>query len=106
MMLAGYATVRNPCALAVAITDVSSADFAMSMIHQTLVENGVSKMRHADSLPLPAHSALHFAPGGRHLMLMNPTRELKVGDKVKLTLKLADGRLVSADFRIRKDPPK
>ena len=105
MMLAGYASLRNPCARAVAITGVSSADFAMSMIHETLVENGVSKMRHIDSLPLKARGEISFAPGGRHLMLMNPKRNLKVGDSVKLTLSLADGRKISGDFPIRKDPP-
>ena len=106
MMLAGYAIVRNPCPRAFAITAVSSGDFAMSMIHETLVENGVSKMRHADSLSLPAHSELRFAPSGRHLMLMNPKHALREGDQLKLTLQLADGRRISADFIIRKDPPK
>lgn len=106
MTLAGYATVRNPCARAFAITGVSSGDFAMSMIHETLVDNGISKMRHADSVSLPAHGEVRFAPGGRHLMLMNPKRKLKDGDKLKFTLTLADGRRISADFSILKDPPK
>jgi copper(I)-binding protein len=105
MMLAGYAIVRNPCARAFAIIGVSSSDFAMAMVHETLLENGVSKMRHAASLPVPAHGEVLFAPGGRHLMLMNPTHALKVGDKLKLSLKLANGSSVSADFPIRREPP-
>lgn len=105
-MLAGYATVRNPCARAVAIVDVGSGDFAMAMIHETQVENGVSRMRHVDSLPLPAHGKVRFAPGGMHLMLMHPKRELKAGGTVKLSLKLADGRLISGNFPIRSDPPR
>lgn len=106
MTLAAYATVRNPCARVVAIIDVSSGDFAMAMMHETQIENGVSKMRHVASLPLAARGEVRFAPGGMHLMLMNPTRKLKAGDSVELSLKLADGRLISANFPIRSDPPK
>ena len=101
--LAGYAIVRNPCAAPVAITDASSGEFVMGMIHETVVIDGLSKMRHLKSLPLPARGELLFAPGGRHLMLMHPKRQLKVGDKVKVSLKLADGRQVSAYFAVSKD---
>ncbi|MFA6986699.1 MAG: copper chaperone PCu(A)C [Arenimonas sp.] len=106
MTLAAYAIVRNPCTRAVAITEVSSGDFAMAMIHETQVQDGVSKMRHVDSLPLPAHGEVRLAPGGTHLMLMSPKRKLKAGDTVQLSLTLADGRLISGDFPIRSDPPK
>lgn len=105
-VLAGYAIVRNPCAEAVAITDASSSDFMMGMIHETLVENGVSQMRHVDSIALPAGGEIRFAPGGRHLMLMHPKRQLKVGGRVKVKLKLADGRLIGADFIVAKGAPK
>lgn len=103
--LAAYAVVRNRCAHALAITEVSSSDFAMSMIHETRVENGTSKMRHVASLRLPANGVVQFAPGGRHLMLMNPKRALKEGDSVKLSLQLADGRVISGNFPIRKNSP-
>ena len=104
--LAGYAIVRNPCTAPMVITDASSSVFVMGMIHETLVENGVSRMRHVASLSLPAKGELVFAPGGRHLMLMHPRRQLKVGDRVTVNLKLADGRLVKADFVVAKDAPK
>jgi hypothetical protein len=104
--LAGYATVRNSCPAAMVVTDASSGDFVMGMIHETLVENGVSRMRHVSSLPLPARGELRFEPGGRHLMLMHPKRMLKAGDKVKVSLKLAGGQAISADFVVAKDPPK
>jgi len=101
--LAAYAVVRNHCAQAFVITEVSSDDFAMSMIHETRVENGVGKMRHVASLPLPANGVVRFAPGGKHLMLMKPTRQLKADDNVKISFKLDDGRSISADFPILKE---
>jgi copper(I)-binding protein len=100
--LAGYALVRNPCASAVAITDASSDDFIMGMIHETTLEGGVSRMRHVKSVPVPARGEVRFAPGGLHLMLMHPRRVLKVGSKSWVVLVLADGRRVSAEFTVRK----
>jgi copper(I)-binding protein len=106
MMLAGYAIVRNPCARAFAITGLSASDFSLSMIHETRVENGVSKMRHAGPMSLPAHGELRFEPGAGHLMLMNPKHALKIGDRLKLTIKLGDGTSIDGEFPIRAEPPK
>ena len=105
-MLAGYATVRNSCAKGVDIIGLASQDFMMSLIHETVLQNGMSRMRQARSTRVPAHGELRFEPGGRHLMLMHPKRSLKPGDKVKVMLKLADGRRIAADFIVRKNPPK
>ena len=105
MQLAGYASLKNDCAKAAIVSSVSSNDFGMAMIHQTVVENGVSKMRHADSLAIPAKGSAGFAPGGWHLMLMDPMRELKPGDKVVLVFRLADGREFAADFPVLREAP-
>lgn len=104
-VLAGYATVRNDCSRAFVITGVGSTEFASSMIHETLVDGGVSKMRHVESVTLSAGGEVRFAPGGRHLMLMNPKRRMKVGEQVRISLKLKDGRLLSADFPILAEAP-
>ena len=104
--LAAYATVRNSCSRAFAITGVDARGFAMSMIHETVVSKGISTMRDTPSLSLPAHGQVVFSPGGRHLMLMNPDRVLHLGDKLRVTLLLSDGSRIAADFTIRKDAPR
>lgn len=103
--LAGYAVVRNPCQRAFAITGVSSPDFAMAMIHETVIENGISQMRHSSSLALPARGSLAFAPGGKHLMLMQPRRALKEGDRVRLVLTLASGEKLATNAVVQREPP-
>ena len=103
--LAGYAVLRNPCAKPFVVTDVGSPDFAMGMIHETLVEKGVSRMRHAKSLSLPVRGVLKFEPGGKHMMLMHPRRVLKEGDRVRLVLKLADGQKLNIDATVRREAP-
>ena len=105
-MLAGYARVRNNCARAFEISGVASHEFAMSMVHETITQDGMSRMRHAKSVTIPAHGVLEFAPGGRHLMLMHPRRAFKAGDRVPVELKLADGSRLGADFTVGNAAPR
>lgn len=105
MQLAGYATLKNDCQEAITVTSVGSVDFNMAMMHQTLIENGVNKMRHLDSLDVPANGSVSFSPGELHLMLMMPARELKEGDEVKLSFSLSSGAEISAEFPVLRDAP-
>lgn len=104
--LAGYALIRNPCSTPAAITGVTSRHFVMGMVHETVVDNGVSRMRHARSLELPARGELRLEPGGRHLMLMHPRHKTREGEKIRLVIKLADGRQLQADFEVRTAAPR
>jgi periplasmic copper chaperone A len=103
--LAGYLVLKNPCKTSVKLKDVESKDFGMPMIHRTIVENGVSKMRAPGVLEIKPGASLKFEAGGLHIMLMQPLRALKNGDKAGVRLVLADGRKVYAEFPIRKEAP-
>lgn len=104
-MMAGYLTLKNDCAKPVAVKGVESMDFGDAMIHETLVENGVSRMRHAGELIVPAKSSITFEPGGRHLMLMRPLRALPAGSRARIRLLLADGRKLFAEYEVRRQAP-
>jgi copper(I)-binding protein len=103
--LAGYLVLRNPCSGPVRVTGVESLDFGMPMIHRTVEQGGVSRMREAGELLLPAGGELAFAPGGLHLMLMAPRRALAEGDVARIRLVLADGRRVYAEYPVRRTSP-
>lgn len=103
--LAAYGRLRNDCPRSFVVTDLSAPDFAMAMIHQTRIEKGVSQMRPAENLAVPARGNLEFAPGGRHIMLMHPMRPLKVGERVWLELTLSGGVRVRAQFEVRREAP-
>ncbi len=77
----------------------------MPMIHRSVVENGVSKMRAPGVLEIKPGASLKFEAGGLHLMLMQPLRSLKEGDKAGVRLILADGRRVYSEFPIRREAP-
>ena len=63
--------------------------------------DGVSRMRHVASLQVPAGGSVALAPGGLHLMLMQPRQSPALGDSVDIELELADGRRVRAAFQVR-----
>ena len=104
--LAGYGTLRNRCAVAFSVRDVKAPDFAMAMVHQTVVESGMSRMRLARDLRAPARGTLEFAPGGSHMMLMHPKRAIREGDRVRVEIVLEGGRRVPATLVVRREAPK
>jgi copper(I)-binding protein len=103
--LAGYLVLRNPCAGPVTVTGVESLDFGRPMIHRSVEEGGVARMRDAGTLTVPAGGELRFQPGGLHLMLMSPSRSLAEGDVARIRLVLADGRRVYAEYQVRRSAP-
>ena len=90
-MLAGYMILHNPSSTELTLTGASSPDFAAVEFHNSVMEDGVSRMRQETSLVLGAGEALRFVPGGRHMMLIAPGRQFSEGDKVLIELSFSDG---------------
>ena len=105
MMQAGYAILRNGGDAPLVISGAHSEDFGDVSLHQTLEENGVERMRALGEVTLAPGASLVFAPGGRHLMLMQPRRELRSGDRVKIHLDTKSGDGATAEFRVQDDAP-
>jgi copper(I)-binding protein len=59
-------------------------------VHNMKMENGVMKMFPVDGIELPAGKPVKLAPGGYHVMLLNLKQQLKVGDKVPVSLTVED----------------
>jgi copper(I)-binding protein len=81
-----YLSLENATATAVTLRQVTSPEFARIEMHTTLVDDGFASMTALDSVTIAEHSDIAFAPGGPHLMLMEPVDELAVGDVVTLEL--------------------
>jgi len=104
-MMAGYARISNPCKAPLAIVGAHSAAFADTSLHETRVENGVSRMRATPALRLAPGGSAVLEPGGFHLMLMRPVQPLKPGDRVAVEFTLEDGRRFAASFEARPMAP-
>ena len=100
-MMGGFATVRNPCEAPVRVVGASSPSFGSVELHETTRVDGVSRMRHIHALDVPAGGSVKLAPGGLHLMLMQPVAALQLGARVPVELELDDGRRLRAEFEVR-----
>ncbi len=71
-------------------------------IHQMRNDAGVMRMRQVtEGLPIAAHGRLVMAPGGYHLMLIQPKRALLEGGHFDATLVFQRAGRVKATFQVR-----
>jgi copper(I)-binding protein len=97
----GYVTLENRGDQPVALTGARSAAYAEVMLHHSSTQGGMSRMAMVESLPIPAHASVVLAPGGDHLMLMQPVAAVQPGSVVELQLQFADGSTLPVDFVAR-----
>lgn len=98
---AGYFTLTNNGATERTLVGASSPACGMLMLHKSVRENGVDKMLPVKSIPVPAHGRVTFAPGGFHLMCMQPAATVRPGASVSVTLTFKDGTTLSGTFPVR-----
>jgi copper(I)-binding protein len=101
-MMAGYMALRNNTSRSQVLVAASSSDFETVMIHRTIVKDGMARMVHASQIELTPNASLIFAPGGYHLMLMNPKRTLRAGDPLVINLEFRGGLVLPVAFEVRK----
>jgi len=58
-------------------------------------------MTMTDAVPLSADAPVTFAPGGLHVMAMEPSDTLTAGSTAKVTLTLSDGTTATVDAPVR-----
>jgi copper(I)-binding protein len=75
-----------------------------SELHEMAMDGDVMRMRPVPSIELPAGKtvSLQTGPGHQHLMLMDLRQPLKVGDEVRVTLKLRtpDGKALTQTVKV------
>ena len=118
---AGYFKLRNDSGQTVQLVGAASPACGGLTLHQTIREHTMSAMSGMDpdnprrgasmpgmttmqplaALPVPAHGAVQFAPGGYHLMCEHPTEAVQPGRSVVVTLRFADGRSLRETFPVR-----
>lgn len=97
----GYVMLHNDADQPVSLTGASSTRYASVMLHQSTTEGGMGRMKMVDHVVVPAHGEVAFAPGGYHLMLMQPPSPVQVGETVPVTLTFADGSKLDVPFIAR-----
>lgn len=99
----GYAPAASAKATGVYMTLTNSgpadklvaakSDVAMhTELHESLMVDGVMKMRAVEALDLPEGGKIEMKPGGLHVMLMGLNRPLEEGEIVPITLIFESGK--------------
>ena len=101
-VMAGYMALQNSTPRPQLLVAASSSSFETVMFHRTVVKNGTATMQHAPQIELLPNASLLFMPGGYHLMLMNPKRTLRTGDRVDIYLQFRGGFVLPVAFEVRK----
>lgn len=102
MALGGYLQLKNNDSKVRSLVAASSADANMVEIHKTLLQDGVASMEEQESVEIPAGESVTLEPGGMHLMIMGPKKQLKTGDSMTITLEMADGSQQDILLTVRK----
>lgn len=85
----------------VTLTDVAVEGAGMTMIHDYAETAGKLQMTMAGPIALAAGAPVTFAPGGLHVMAMEPSDAVKAGGTAKVTMTLSDGTTVTVDAPVK-----
>ena len=98
-----YFTIENQSDAAITVTRIASPQYDDVQMHETIIDDGISRMRPVKSFQVEAASSVEFIPGGKHVMLMKPTSNVSVGTPVTLEIHYDTGLLIiSATMQDRK----
>ncbi|WP_158241451.1 copper chaperone PCu(A)C [Novosphingobium sp. TH158] len=72
----------------------------MTMVHETIDTGGVAKMQTAQNVVVPAQGSLAFEPGGKHVMVMGLSPDLKPNTRTVLTINFDTGDKASVELPV------
>jgi len=97
----GFVTLSNPGPAPDRLIAASSPLAERIEIHQTLMQDGVMKMRaQPDGVALPVGGTVALAPGGLHLMLFGLRQLLVEGQTLPVTLRFERAGSVEVRFKV------
>lgn len=99
-MSAGYLEIRNNSKEPLAITRVASPQYGKVELHESIIEDGIARMRPLDALDIAPGQATRLERGGKHLMLMAPVAD---PEQVTLNFYAGDLLIVSVEARVGTD---
>ena len=77
-----------------------------AMIHRSVVEDGVMKMRRVDAIEIPSGESVRLEPGGLHVMLMGVSSPLETEERISVTLVFERAGEVALSVPVRMSPPE
>ena len=97
-----FMQLKNNSSMAHAIVKASSDVAKVVELHTHTHENGMMMMRQVEKMDIPANGETTLQPGGLHIMLIGLHNELKLDQKVSITLEFEDGSEKQIEAPVRK----
>ncbi|MFC3166714.1 MULTISPECIES: copper chaperone PCu(A)C [Paracoccus] len=92
-----YVEIRNAGKTDDRLIGIETPIAGMPMLHQTVIQDGVAAMPHAEAVDVPAGKTISLEPGGYHGMLMELTTALSEGQTFPITLTFEKAGAVEID---------
>jgi len=89
-----YFMIENRGDTTITINRIDSPQYDNVQMHETTIEDGVSRMRQVESFQVNPSSEVEFKMGGKHVMLMGPTTNVLPGSPVTLEIHYDSGLLI------------
>jgi copper(I)-binding protein len=96
-----YLTIINADSSAVELVGASSPSALAAEVHETMTHEGMSHMMARTAVAIAPRDSLVMKPGGLHVMLLQLTRRLAVGDTIAMTLRFSAGDTVVVNVPVR-----
>lgn len=97
----GYFELRNTGQSPATLVSADTTACGMLMLHKSEQKSGMDTMSDVTSVDIPPGQTVKFAPGGYHLMCMDPGPTMKPGQSVRVTLKFSDGSVAHVAFAVK-----
>jgi periplasmic copper chaperone A len=98
---AGYMTLTNRGSTAQLLIGASSSDYEEITLHQTRKIGGMNGMAPIDGIKLAPKASVNFEREGYHLMLSQPHRSIRAGERIAITLRFSSGQSITVPFAVR-----
>jgi hypothetical protein len=98
---AGYFTAHNNGQHDVDITGAQALACGSLMLHLSSDDKGMGSMSDVAKVAVPSGGEVKFAPGGYHLMCMDPKPAISPGHMVPIALQFSDGTSLVVRFAVR-----
>ena len=79
---AGYVKFTNTSDKDVEFHSFTSPVYDSVEMHVMEYKSGTAKMKQAKKLLVPANASIELKPGGTHLMLIGPRRDVRAGEQI------------------------
>lgn len=86
----------------------ASVDMSVAMmaeVHETISENGATKMQEVDRIEVTPDAPIEMKPGGYHIMLMGLKKPLETGETITVTLKFSKSGETTVEVPVQEDAP-